>query len=424
MMIKMNFLKKVAVASVLLVGLSASKTALAGGSSFSGEYRQGEILSFGSNLNKKEEAALREYFGVSSDMAAIYVDNATAIEQLGLAPNALDNYTGGWYSSAYVKLTNSGGVVVTSNNVSLVTDEMFTNALITSGILNCEVMVSAPFMVTGESALAGILAGAEEIMGESLSEENKVVAKEEIDTTLEIADELLNNEENEIHSSGDSSTVASGIINDIKQQVIKDSPNSTQIQQIIINVTKQYGVELSEETNARVLSLMEEVKDLNIDYQDIEETMKNIGDKISNSLKEAGIKLQESGFFERIFNRFTELFHNFVNWIKGIFVNSTEPDSAVNDVISPEINLEDEAKEEPEGIVTDDVIESSEIEDENTDATDILDSPVMNQPETESDETTNDTDATEDTTPQVEDENNTELSDETPIVEESEPITE
>lgn len=424
MMIKMNFLKKVAVASVLLVGLSASKTALAGGSSFSGEYRQGEILSFGSNLNKKEEAALREYFGVSSDMAAIYVDNATAIEQLGLAPNALDNYTGGWYSSAYVKLTNSGGVVVTSNNVSLVTNEMFTNALITSGILNCEVMVSAPFMVTGESALAGILAGAEEIMGESLSEENKVVAKEEIDTTLEIADELLNNEENEIHSSGDSSTVASGIINDIKQQVIKDSPNSTQIQQIIINVTKQYGVELSEETNARVLSLMEEVKDLNIDYQDIEETMKNIGDKISNSLKEAGIKLQESGFFERIFNRFTELFHNFVNWIKGIFVNSTEPDSAVNDVISPEINLEDEAKEEPEGIVTDDVIESSEIEDENTDATDILDSPVMNQPETESDETTNDTDATEDTTPQVEDENNTELSDEMPIVEESEPITE
>lgn len=391
-MIKMNFLKKVTVASVLLVGLSASKTALAGGSSFSGEYRQGEILSFGSNLNKKEEAALREYFEVSSDMAAIYVDNATAIKQLGLAPNALDNYTGGWYSSAYVKLTNNGGVVVTSNNVSLVTNEMFTNALITSGILNCEVIVSAPFMVTGESALAGILAGAEEIMGESLSEENKVVAKEEIDTTLEIADELLNNEGNEIHSSGDSSTVASGIINDIKQQVIKDSPNSTQIQQIIMNVTKQYGVELSAETNARVLSLMEEVKDLNIDYQDIEETMKNIGDKISNSLKEAGIKLQESGFFERIFNRFTELFHNFVNWIKGGVVNSTESDSAVNDVISPEINLEDEAKEELEGIVTDNVIESSEREDKNTDAT-------------------------EDTSPQVEDENNTELSDETPIVE-------
>ena len=141
-----------------------------------------------------------------------------------------------------MKLTDQGGINVSSKNVSLVTNEMFANALITSGILNCEVIVSAPFMVTGESALAGILAGAEEIMGESLSEENKVVAKEEIDTTLEIADEILNNPDNEINSSSDSSTVASGIINDIKQQVIKESPNSTQIEQIIVNFTNNYGV--------------------------------------------------------------------------------------------------------------------------------------------------------------------------------------
>ena len=60
-----------------------------------------------------------------------------------------------------MKLTDQGGINVSSKNVSLVTNEMFANALITSGILNCEVIVSAPFMVTGESALAGILAGAE-----------------------------------------------------------------------------------------------------------------------------------------------------------------------------------------------------------------------------------------------------------------------
>ncbi len=205
----------------LAIGLSLSTPAFAK-SSFSGEYRQGEILSFGTNLTKNEETALREYFGVPADMEAIYVDNATAIEQLGLAPDALDDYTGGWYSSAYVKLTDQGGVQVSSKNVSLVTNEMFANALITSGILNCEVNVSAPFMVTGESALAGILAGAEEIMGESLSEENKVIAKEEIDTTLEVADEILNDESNNIDSKSDSSTVASGHMKDIKEQVIKD----------------------------------------------------------------------------------------------------------------------------------------------------------------------------------------------------------
>lgn len=324
-MLKNSLIKKTVLALTVVAGLSVSMTAFAK-SSFTGEYRQGEILSFGSSLNQREEAALRDYFGVSDEMEAIYVDNETAIKQLGLAPDALDDYKGGWYSSAYVKLTDQGGINVSSKNVSLVTNEMFANALITSGILNCEVIVSAPFMVTGESALAGILAGAEEIMGESLSEENNVVAKEEIDTTLEIADEILNNPDNEINSSSDSSTVASGIINDIKQQVIKDSPNSTQIEQIIVNVTNNYGVELSEESTERIANLMEDVNKLDIDYKDIKETMKNIGDSISESLKEAGVKLKESGVLEKIGNWFVDLVRGIGEWIKGLFISSNEVD--------------------------------------------------------------------------------------------------
>ena len=324
-MLKNSLIKKTVLALTVVAGLSVSMTAFAK-SSFTGEYRQGEILSFGSSLNQREEAALRDYFGVSDEMEAIYVDNETAIKQLGLAPDALDDYKGGWYSSAYVKLTDQGGINVSSKNVSLVTNEMFANAIITSGILNCEVIVSAPFMVTGESALAGILAGAEEIMGESLSEENKVVAKEEIDTTLEIADEILNNPDNEINSSSDSSTVASGIINDIKQQVIKDSPNSTQIEQIIVNVTNNYGVELSEESTERIANLMEDVNKLDIDYKDIKETMKNIGDSISESLKEAGVKLKESGVLEKIGNWFVDLVRGIGEWIKGLFISSNEVD--------------------------------------------------------------------------------------------------
>ena len=345
-MLKNNLMKKTVLALTVVAGLSVSMTAFAK-SSFTGEYRQGEILSFGSSLNQREEAALRDYFGVSDEMEAIYVDNETAIKQLGLAPDALDDYKGGWYSSAYVKLTDQGGVNVSSKNVSLVTNEMFANALITSGILNCEVIVSAPFMVTGESALAGILAGAEEIMGESLSEENKIVAKEEIDTTLEIADEILNNPDNEINSSSDSSTVASGIINDIKQQVIKDSPNSTQIEQIIVNVTNNYGVDLSEESTERIANLMEDVNKLDIDYKDIKETMKNIGDSISESLKEAGVKLKESGVLEKIGNWFVDLVRGIGEWIKGLFISSNEVDSPIlNEEEPSDMNASIESSDE------------------------------------------------------------------------------
>ena len=347
-MIKKGQLKKSVLLLTVITGLVTPTTAFAK-TSFKGEYRQGEILSFGSSLNSKEEAALRDYFGVSDDMEAIYVDNEVTIKQLGLEPDSLDNYTGGWYSSAHVKLTDKGGVNVSSNNVSLVTNEMFANALITSGILNCEVTVSAPFMVTGESALAGILAGAEEIMGEGLSEQNKVVAKEEIDTTLEIADEILNNEENDINSTTDSSTIASGIINDIKQQVIKDSPNSTQIGQIILNVTNNYGVELSEESTARIQRLMEDVNELDINYKDIKETMNNIGNQISESLKEAGVKLKESGILEKIGDWFMELFRSLGNWLKELFVSSeavVEPELVEEEVISSEENEWMDSEEE------------------------------------------------------------------------------
>ena len=353
-------MKQSIIGLAVLAGLQGvSTTSVLAKTNFTGEYRQGEILSFGSSLTKIEELELRTYFGVTSDMEAIYVDNATTIEQLGLAPNALDNYTGGWYSSAHVKLTDKGGVKVTSKNVNLVTNEMFANALITSGILNCEVNVSAPFMVTGESALAGILAGAEEIMGESLSEENKVVAKEEIDTTLDIAEDILNNSDNSIDNKGDSSNIASGIINDIKQQVIKDSPNSTQIGQIILNVTNNYGVELSEESRARVQRLMEDVNELDIEYKDIKETMSHIGDQISESLKEAGVKLKESGILEKVGDAIGEAVKTVWNWIKELFVaifdHSDESVEATDGRVQVEPELEAEADGEEDSMVEEDV---------------------------------------------------------------------
>lgn len=405
-MITKKMMKQSMIGLALMMGLSSVPTVSAK-TNFTGEYRQGEILSFGSSLTKVEELQLREYFGVASDMEAIYVDNATTIEQLGLAPNALDNYTGGWYSSAHVKLTDKGGVKVTSKNVNLVTNEMFANALITSGILNCEVNVSAPFMVTGESALAGILAGAEEIMGEGLSEENKVVAKEEIDTTLEIADEILNDVNNEIDNTSDSSNIASGIINDIKQQVIKDSPNSTQIGQIILNVTNNYGVELSEEATARVQSLMEDVSDLDIDYKEIKETMNNIGNQISESLKDAGVKLKESGILEKIGDAIADAFKTLWNWIKelatAIFTPADEADMPVeegssNELSSEEIDLplEEEIVGEPEleeGVTTE-VFETEDLEevDETVEVEEVVieeETPVLEQ-ETQEEEASTD----------------------------------
>ena len=93
-----------------------------------------------------------------------------------------------------------------------------------------------------------------------------------------------------------------------------------------MNVTNNYGVELSEESTERIANLMEDVNKLDIDYKDIKETMKNIGDSISESLKEAGVKLKESGVLEKIGNWFVDLVRGIGEWIKGLFISSNEVD--------------------------------------------------------------------------------------------------
>lgn len=316
---KQSLIKKIAFALGITLTLNISTPVFAR-SSFVGEYPQGEILSFGSSLSKEQKDKLREYFDAPDDIDAIYVTTEDVVNQLGLDKSMITTYTGGWYSSAYVKLTNGTGINVTADNLTLVTDDMLANALITSGVLNADVIASAPFKVSGESALAGILAGAEEIMGEKLSQENKETAQKEIETTLEVAEEIGQKE-------------ASTIMNEIKAEVIKDSPiNVTQIENIVINVTNNYGIELSDKVRASVVSTMSDINDLDIDYKEVKNTLKEVGNKLFQDLKDAlnkgeeiGMQVKESGIFQKIWNWIKGLW----NWFLDLFRNNDVEDNNV-----------------------------------------------------------------------------------------------
>ena len=294
-----RYIKKIAIALSTMLCLSTPITAFA---AKGGEYPTGEILSFGSDLTDEQEGQLRKYFEVSDEVEAIYVDDEVAIKQLGLDPNDFSNFTGGWYSSAYVKLVNKeNGVNVQSKNLTLVTDDMLANALITSGILNAEVVASAPFAVTGESALAGILAGAEKIMGGELNTENKQAAQEEIEVSLDLADEV-------------GQTEATAMINEIKTAIIKEKPaNEEEIVSVVHEVANKYGVEISENMKARVVTLMSNINDLDIDYSKVKDTLNKAADKFKDDMAALGKYLEDTGFFERLWN----WIRNFVTSIFG-----------------------------------------------------------------------------------------------------------
>ena len=338
--------KKIAMVLGCMFLFNTATPTMAGINIFKGEYPQGEILSFGSSLTKEQENKLKEHFNAPDDIDAIYVTTEVVVNQLGLDKSMLTTYTGGWYSSAYVKLTNGTGINVTADNLTLVTNDMLANALITSGILNADIIASAPFKVSGESALAGILAGAEEIMGSELSQENKETAQKEIETTLEVAEEIGQKE-------------ASTIMNEIKAEVIKDSPTTNiQIENIVVNVTNNYGIELSEATKSRVVETMSDINDLNIDYKEVKDTLKNVGDRLVQDLKDAlnkgeeiGMKIKESGIFEKIWSWVKNVWNSFLDLFRG-----KEP------VITDDIDVVEEDNNNSENI---EEVEGAEVQESN-----------------------------------------------------------
>ncbi|MEG0307779.1 MAG: DUF1002 domain-containing protein [Clostridium sp.] len=297
-MIKKN-IKKLAIGLCVFMCLGMSIDAFA---SVRGEYPTGEILSLGSDLNKAQEDQLKKYFKAPDNVDTIYVNNSVAIKQLGLDPNNLQNFTGGWYSSAYVKLMEKEcGVTVKSTNLTLVSNDMLANALITSGILNAEVVASSPFPVTGESALAGILAGAEKIMGGELSLDGKKTAQEEIEVSLDLAEEI-------------GQTEATAIINEIKTAIIKEKPSTEkEIQKIVEDTQGKYKVELSGNIEDRMVSLMSDINDLDLDYSKLKDTLDKASSKFKEDMAALGKELKDSGFFDKLFNWIKEFVSSIFN---------------------------------------------------------------------------------------------------------------
>ena len=303
-----NKLKNMALSIAVLMGLGMASPVFA-----KSDYNPGDILALGSDLTDAQEAALRKYFNAPDGTNTIYVTDEVIIKQLGLDPNDPANYAGGCYSSAYVKLLDdNSGINVKATNLTEVTESMLMNALITSGITAADVKVSSPFKVTGTSALSGILAGVEEVGGFEISLKQKETAQKEIETTVEVGDEIGSEE-------------ASTIINDIKTEVIKEKPKTEEeIKKIVENITNQYNVNISINAKDSIVNLMSDVNDLGLDYSELKSSLKEASNKLSNNLKKLGIKLKEEGFFEKIKDWFVDLWDKFINLFRSNDNNEEE----------------------------------------------------------------------------------------------------
>lgn len=173
-------------------------------------------------------------------------------------------------SSAKITIGKKGsGIIAQSKNINYVSNEMYINALVTAGVKDAEVYVTAPFTVSGTGALTGILKAYEVSTGEKIPEKQKQVANEEMVTTAKLGEK-----------EGVGQEKAANLMTTIKEKIAENPPQTDEeMKEIIENAADQTGIELTEEEKQTLIDLFNKIKGLNIDWDHVGDQLKKAKEK-------------------------------------------------------------------------------------------------------------------------------------------------
>ena len=296
----MKFKKK---ASSLLVAITIVASSIV--PSFADGTR---VVTIGVNNTAEQRQKIFNYFGVKQDeVQVLEVNNQEEREYLGKVATEAQLGTK-TYSCAYVEPTNSGGINVKTANITWVTSSMVASTLSTAGMTNANCVIAATFPVSGTGALTGVMKAFEDASGQKLDEDKKELASEELITTGDLGDEIGQDK-------------ATGVVNDIKTEVIKNgTSDTTQIADIINNVTNNYNVTLTDAQVKQITDLMEKIAAQNYDYRSMKETLNNVSHVVKDNLSEAGENIGNSGILSSI----GDLFSSIGDWFSNLFASNKD----------------------------------------------------------------------------------------------------
>lgn len=283
-------LKKKAITLTLAFALSLSTITLAFADS-------SKVVTLGANLKPEQKQQMLKYFGVNENEAVVLeVNNAEERKYLqGVAgEEQLGKIT---ISCSYVEPTSKGnGINVKTANLTWVTSSMIATTLSTAGVENANVIAAAPFAVSGTGALTGVMKAFEDATGKALPEDKKELATEELVTTGDLGDAIGQDK-------------ATGVINDIKSEIVKNGTSDTaQIAETINNITNNYNVNLTDDQFKQIEALMSKISQQDYDYNKIKDTLSNVSNNVDQNLQQLGESVKSSGIFDSISNWFGNLF--------------------------------------------------------------------------------------------------------------------
>ncbi|MBO7674526.1 MAG: DUF1002 domain-containing protein [Atopobiaceae bacterium] len=262
----------------------------------------GRIVTLGANLNDQERATVLNFFGLTeADLKNLSVVTVTNEDERAHLASSVDIAVIGdkTYSCSYIQPTTSGGIYVQTANLTYVTNYMLYNALQTAGVKNCNLVVTAPYPVSGTGALTGVFM-AYESQGQQLDEAKEEVATQELVTTAQLT---------ETYGDG-----VAEVISDVKDQVISNEQILTdeQIRQVVQGVAASQGLRLTDADLDRIMQLVSHLQQLGYDASAFDVTLSDFESK----LQEVTQKAQEAG---GVLDAIGNFFQGIIDWFKGLF---------------------------------------------------------------------------------------------------------
>ncbi|OZU86999.1 hypothetical protein CIL03_19145 [Virgibacillus indicus] len=263
------------------------------------------IIVYGEKLTDEQKAQVRELAEVTDleSFVEYIVTGQDGAKYINGDPHA------NMYSSAKIVRQEEGNGltinIVTPENITEVTSEMYANALLTAGVENATVDVVSPVKVSGHSALTGIYK-AYDAEGVELDKERMELADEELGVATDLAEK-----------EGMSQEKVSELLTEIKKQIAEQNPATKEdVEKIVKEQLDKLEISLSEADRQMLIDLFEKMRDLNIDFDKVKNQLEDLATTITDKAEELGL---DAGFWEKVANFFSDFFSQLGNFFKGLF---------------------------------------------------------------------------------------------------------
>ena len=268
------------------------------------------VAIMGADLSEEEKQALLTEFGATDQTVVLSITNAEEHEALGdLIPAAQIGSRA--ISSVMITYREKGaGLNIRMSHITYVTPQSYADALVTLGITDADIVVSAPFDVSGTAALTGIMKGFEQLSGEKIDDDVKEAVNEEALVSISISEELSSDLDTE-----DAQQKASDIISDIKVAINEQNPQTQEdVERIIREVLEKHGVTISDDLFNRLVALFNKMKDLDIDWGKVADSIEKGANQLFNDLMNSANSEEARNFFQKIGDWFVSIWETIKSW--------------------------------------------------------------------------------------------------------------